>query len=148
VTSFTYYKTDGSDNMAQGADVNVQAGVFPYSIPSGAIVTLTAVAGVIPPVSLNSLSVTPSNPSVLINGTQQLTAMGNYSDNSVKDLTSQVSWTSSSDSIATIDSGGLATGVDTGTTTITATIDGVTGTSNLTLNPRHSVFPQHHCPME
>ena len=45
VTSFSYYMTDsGSSNMAQGADVEVSAGYFSFSVPGDSIVTLTAVA--------------------------------------------------------------------------------------------------------
>lgn len=43
VSSFAYYKTDSTNNMAQGADVAVTGGAFSFSVPSGAIVTLTAI---------------------------------------------------------------------------------------------------------
>ena len=54
VTSFSYYRTDGSSNMAQGADVVVSAGSFSFSVPSGSIVTLTAVInGAVPAAPTN-----------------------------------------------------------------------------------------------
>ncbi len=73
-----------------------------------------------PPPTLNSIAVTPVNPSIPTGATQQFTATGNYSDGSTQNLTSQVTWTSSSTSVATINSAGLASGVAPGTTTITA----------------------------
>jgi O-glycosyl hydrolase len=45
VASFAYYRTDSASNMAQGAGVVVSAGSFSFSVPSGAIVTLTAITG-------------------------------------------------------------------------------------------------------
>jgi hypothetical protein len=62
-------------------------------------------------------------------------ATGTYSDNSTQDLTSQVTWASGSTSVATITAAGLATGVGVGTSTISTTLSGVTGTTVLTVNP-------------
>jgi hypothetical protein len=54
------------------------------------------------------------------NGTQQYKATANYANGDAKDITGSAIWASSNKSVATIASGGLATGVSTGTTTITA----------------------------
>src|SRR5262249_17838651 len=43
---------------------------------------------------LQSIAVTPANPSVPIGGTQQFTATGTYTDQSTQNLTSQVTWAS------------------------------------------------------
>jgi hypothetical protein len=79
--------------------------------------------------------VSPTNPSVPKGQTEQFMAMGMYSDNSTKDLTDQVTWASSDASIATISnasgSQGLATAVEIGTSTISATFDGMTGSTHL-----------------
>src|SRR5208282_2256886 len=56
------------------------------------------------------------------------------SDGSIEDLTTQVSWTSSSVGVATIDARGLANAAGTGTTTITASMNGVTGNTVLTVD--------------
>ncbi|WP_157068268.1 Ig-like domain-containing protein, partial [Legionella gratiana] len=65
----------------------------------------------------------------------QFTAIGTFSDASTQDLTSSVSWSSSSIATATISnvsgSNGFATGVASGTTTITAALSGVTGSTSL-----------------
>ena len=81
--------------------------------------------------TLNSIAVTPGNPSINTGATQQFTATGSYSDGSTQNLTSQVTWTSSDTSVATIISGGLASGVSAGTTTITAAMPGVSGFTTL-----------------
>ncbi len=83
--------------------------------------------------TLSSITVTPSNPSILVGGRQQFTATGNYSDGSHQDLTSSATWTSSSPSIATITSTGLATGVAAGSTTIKAASGSIYGTTTLTV---------------
>jgi plastocyanin len=80
--------------------------------------------------SLQSIAVTPANPSVAKGLTQQFHAMGTFSDGSSRDVTSQVTWASSNTAVATISnaagSQGLATGVTPGTSTITATEGNVT----------------------
>ncbi len=81
--------------------------------------------------TLTSIAVTPTNPSMAAQTTQQFTATGTYSDNSTQDLTKQVTWSSSDPSITTIDSEGNATALAAGTTTITATQGPVSGTTTL-----------------
>jgi Bacterial Ig-like domain (group 2) len=85
-----------------------------------------AVAFVVPPVTLQSITVTPGTPSVAAGLTQQFTATGNYSNGSTQNLTSQATWTSQTASVATITTAGLATGVSPGTSNITASFNGVT----------------------
>ncbi|PYV60181.1 MAG: hypothetical protein DMG97_11130 [Acidobacteria bacterium] len=68
-----------------------------------------------------SLAVTPANSSIIVGNTQQLTATGTYSDGSMSNLTSSVSWTSSDSSITTVSSSGLATSLALGTAVVTAT---------------------------
>src|SRR5258708_19975835 len=69
-----------------------------------------------------SLAVSPQNPYVAVGGTQQFTAIGTYSDNTTADLTTTVSWSSSSTQVGTITSAGVMTGHAAGTTTISATL--------------------------
>ncbi|HEX6880386.1 MAG TPA: Ig-like domain-containing protein [Terriglobales bacterium] len=77
---------------------------------------------------LSSLAITPSNPSVSSGSTVSLTATGTFADNSTKNLTNFVSWTSGTTSVATVSTTGVVTGVSTGTSTITATVNTQTGT--------------------
>lgn len=71
-------------------------------------------------VTLQSLQVTPVNPRIGVGASQQFMVTGIYADNSRIDFTQFVSYTSSVPNIATIDSKGLARGIDAGQTTITA----------------------------
>src|SRR5207237_6636066 len=50
---------------------------------------------------LQSIGVTPANPSVPKGLTQQFTATGTYSDSSTQDLTTQVTWATASTSGST-----------------------------------------------
>ena len=76
--------------------------------------------------TLYSITVYQASVSNLVEGfTEQFTAIGTYSDGSMADITSQVTWISCDPTIATISSTGLATGLTAGTTYITATMPGV-----------------------
>jgi 6-phosphogluconolactonase len=86
-----------------------------------------------PMVTLSSIAVTPASPSVVVALTTQLAANGTYSDGTKKDLSSQVTWTSSAGGVATVSATGLATGVAAGTTTISATMGSIVGTDTLTV---------------
>ena len=79
-----------------------------------------------PSPTLTSISVTPTSSTIEEGQTQQFTATGSFDDGSTADLTSTATWTSSNETVATIDASGLATGLAKGTTNITATQDGVT----------------------
>jgi trimeric autotransporter adhesin len=68
------------------------------------------------------------NPSVLSGSTQQLTATATFADNTSRDITSQVAWTSDTTSVATVNTSGVVTGVATGTAKITASVTTTTGT--------------------
>ncbi len=84
-----------------------------------------------PPPTISSIAVTPATPTISTGITQPFTATGTYSNSSTQNLTSQVAWTSSSTSVATINSTGLATAVNAGSTTISATLGTVVGSTNL-----------------
>jgi len=88
------------------------------------------------PATLQSIAVTPSNPvPVIATGTtQQFIATGTFSDSTTQDLTAQVTWSSSADSIAGIGQDGKATAVAAGSTAITAALGSfsVTTTLNVT----------------
>jgi len=73
-------------------------------------------------------------PTATINqgGTVQESAVGTYNDGSSKSL-SNVQWSSDTQSVATIASTGLVTGVSPGTATITGASGTVSGTSTITV---------------
>jgi len=75
---------------------------------------------------------TPANASVAKGLTQQYMATGVYASGD-RNLTNVVTWASSATSKATIAAGGLATMVAAGSTVISATFEGVTGSTPLTV---------------
>jgi hypothetical protein len=83
--------------------------------------------------ALVSIAVTPTNPSVAAGKTQQFTATGTFSDNSTQDLTNSVVWGSGTTTVATINATGLASALQMGTSTISATLGSVTGLTTLTV---------------
>jgi hypothetical protein len=103
----------------QGIATGVAAGQTP----------ITAVfAGIVGTATLNvtnativSIAVTPPSPNVNVGTAVAFTAKGTFSDSSVIDLTSQVTWASSVATVATINNIGQANTAGVGPTTITAT---------------------------
>ena len=83
--------------------------------------------------TLIAITVAPANTTNLVGASQQFAATGTYSDGSTQNITSQVTWTSSSAGVATINASGLATAVSDGTTTISAGLSGVSGSAALTV---------------
>lgn len=77
---------------------------------------------------LKSIAININDNNIPRGMSSQLTATGTYSDNSTKNLTAQVAWTSSSTSTANIDAQGLVTGVNVGTSNIQASLGEVAST--------------------
>jgi uncharacterized protein YjdB len=96
--------------------------------------TLGAVSGstshTISNASLVSLSIPTGSIALSVSGTQQLVALGTYSDGSSQTLTDSVTWSSSAPAVASVSnaaqSQGLVTGITAGSATITAQIGAVT----------------------
>jgi len=82
---------------------------------------------------LQSVTVSPQNVLMTNGTTYQLTATGHYSDASTPDISSVATWTSTDSTIASVDSTGLVTGRKAGTVTITATLNGVSDSTTLTV---------------
>ena len=82
--------------------------------------------------TLVSIAVTPLSASIAVGGSQQFTATGTFSDGSALDLTNQVTWGSSNSGFATV-TRGLANGVASGTVTVSASLNGVSGAATLTV---------------
>ena len=84
---------------------------------------------------LTSLTLTAPTANIIVNDTEQITVTGTYSDHTTKDLTTAVSWSSSNNSVATVAAGGVLTAKSSGTVSITATMNAVSGSFNLTIAP-------------
>jgi len=85
--------------------------------------------------TLTSLTINPNAPDVQLQTTTTLQAFGVYSDNTSSYLTSGVSWSSSDPTVATVtgDGSAILTGLQIGTTTITAGSQSVTSTATATV---------------
>ena len=115
-----------------------------FSIPafflSLSLVITTAGCGggspssIVPPPAktLTSVSVSPSSASISAGSTEQFQATAKYSDGSTADVTSSATWAAASQSVATV-SGGLAKGVASGSTSVTATLTGMSGSAMLSV---------------
>ncbi len=88
--------------------------------------------------TLVSIGVTPATPSIAKGISQQFTAIGIYTDATTQDLTTSATWASSDTKKASISnaggSQGFASSEEVGSTSISATFNGVTGSTTLTLS--------------
>jgi hypothetical protein len=82
------------------------------------------------------LAITPANPNMTM-GSLALSATGTYSDGSTQELTGSVTWNSSNSAVAAISNtagtSGLVTATAAGTSTITAALKEISGTTQLTV---------------
>ncbi|NTX38789.1 Ig-like domain-containing protein [Myxococcus sp. CA033] len=84
-------------------------------------------------VEVVSIAVAPGSPSIGAGATQAFTATATMTDNTTKDLTTLATWTSATPTSASIANTGIATGLAVGTSTITATFNGIEGSTLLTV---------------
>ncbi|EKP0261496.1 Ig-like domain-containing protein [Aeromonas sobria] len=84
--------------------------------------------------TLIDIQVTPESSSVAKGQEQRFLAQGVYSDKTSADISSIVSWSSSDVPIATVSTTGLAIAKSTGTTTITASYDGIVANVSLAVH--------------
>ncbi len=95
------------------------------------------------PAVLQQLQLTPPNPSRPRGLQTQLTATGVFSDGSTRDLTAQTSWSSSAPVLVAVSNGsgseGLASALNVGQATLTATLGAVVGTTLFTVTPAQLV---------
>jgi uncharacterized protein YjdB len=103
------------------------------SATSGSITGSTSVT--VTPAVISSIAVTPGSVTIPAGTTQQFTAMATFTDSSIQDISSLATWSSSSGSVATVSSSGLAAAVSVGSSTMTATMGSISGTGALTVGP-------------
>ena len=140
-TSAPTVATVNSSGLASavGAGTTTVTASMAGSVSATATLTVTATGGGSVGGSLVSLAIIPGTQSVASpTQTSQFIAIGTTSSGATEDLTSKVTWGSSSAQVATITPGGLATAVSKGTTTITAIASNaggtvVTGTASFTV---------------
>lgn len=128
--------TSGTTSVAtvgasSGVATGVAAGTSTISARFGNLSGSTELT--VSAVALVSIAVTPSNPSVAKGLGLQLAAAGTYADGGVRDVTGQVQWVTDTPAVATVASGGRVTGVEVGSTTVSASLAGVTGGTTVTV---------------
>ncbi|HKT07315.1 MAG TPA: Ig-like domain-containing protein [Gemmatimonadaceae bacterium] len=93
----------------------------------------TASVNVMPP-AVASVQLTPSSADILVGDVLQLVATPRDADGNA--LTGRtITWSSSNQAVATVSSSGSVSGVAQGTAVITATSEGVSSTSDITVSP-------------
>lgn len=87
-----------------------------------------------PPLTVATVTVTPTGVHLQPGGTRQFTATARASDGTV--ITGRaVTWAAGNTSVLSVNGQGLATAVAAGQTTVSATVDGVTGQVTVTVDP-------------
>lgn len=85
--------------------------------------------------AVRSISVNPASPVVIRGSTDQMTAVGVIPDGTSTDITDIVTWSSSNTSVATVSndgySVGVVVGISPGTVTISARLNGLTGSTQI-----------------
>ena len=133
--------TAANSAVAQVSDTQATAGLV-TGLLQGSTTINASYGGVrgsasvtVTPATLSSITITPPTPSIANGTTVQLMATGTFSDGTTQDLTAQANWTSATGTIAQVSntpgSNGLVTGLSVGSTSITAAVSGVQGSTNL-----------------
>jgi uncharacterized protein YjdB len=104
-------------------------GSVTISATSGSVTGSTTLD--VQPAVLSSIAVRPVNKKLAPLTSQQFQAIGTYTDGSTHNVTRQVSWKSSNTAVATIAVRGLAKAVSQGSTTITAALGSISGSTTL-----------------
>jgi uncharacterized protein YjdB len=133
ISSATGIATVDASGLATGVaagSANITASLA--GVTQSAALTVTAP-------TIVSITVTPDGLTEAIGINRQFVATATYSDGSSADLTSGVTWNSSSTSTATIDNSGLLTTIGAGSTTITATVGSFSDTATLTVVAAHLI---------
>jgi RHS repeat-associated protein len=123
-----------SQNPASGTSV-LKRSTVDFMVSNGPAVVLPPG----PPPQLGNLAkivVTPSMASRVTGETASFKAIGTNADGTGADITAFVTWSSSEASVAAVDAAGTAHASGAGTTTVTATANGLTGSATLTVVTR------------
>ncbi len=130
---------------ATAADVTVSAAGLATGVAGGSSVITATSAGIsgtttitVTAATLMSIAVTPGTPSIATGTTQQFVATGTFKDattnvTTTQDVSAMATWTSATVATATISTAGLATAKAVGTSIVTATLKGISGTATLTV---------------
>jgi len=88
------------------------------------------------PAVMVSIAVAPSNSSVVLGTSKQLTSYGIFSDGSSQDLTKSATWSSANSSTVSISPVGVAVANAVGSAAVSASSNGQTGSAKITVMPQ------------
>jgi len=130
-------------SSAPGGRVSRAGVVTPHPNDAGTAIVVTATAGdgvsgsatvTVTAVPVSSVTVTPNPAAVRIGGTVALTATARDANgNPVPGVA--IAWSSETPGVATVDPGGIVTGVANGTATVLASTGGITGAAVVQVSP-------------
>jgi Bacterial Ig-like domain (group 2)/PQQ-like domain len=127
-SSYTLPSSGGTQVVSPTATTTYTAVATGAQGNTSAATTVTVTAK-----TLTAISVSPSTDSLAVGANEQFTATATYSDNSTANVTATATWTAANTAAATINSSGLATAVASGSTQITASLNGIAGNAALTV---------------
>ena len=104
------------------------------SVSPGSAVTLTVSLGSGGP-TLVSIAAVPATFTLFAGQSYQCAAIGTYSDGSTRDVTAQAAWSTGNLAVAQVSTSGALTALSAGATTVTASVDAVSGSGSLTVSP-------------
>lgn len=122
-----YFET--SDDLFQGISVYQDGEDYILSFQRKAVSSSTPPP---PVVSLTAITLSPANASMNLGEQKVFSASGTYSDGTTKTLSSSVVWSSSNTNVVSMNSG-VATAIGVGSSTISAVLSGITGSTLLTV---------------
>ena len=131
--------TSSNPALAKVSTTGLAAGVNPGTVMVTATLNSKSGSAQItvpqPTFTVTSIALSPSTSSLAVGANQQFTATATNSDGSTTNVTSQVSWSSSNVSLAKVSATGFVTALSTGSLTITATLNGIVGSAQVTVPP-------------
>jgi hypothetical protein len=135
--------SSSNDGLATVSNQMGSAGLVTGVKPGDVTITATengvsAKASVsVVPATLESIDVQPANATVTVSQTRDYRATGTFSDGTTADLTAQVTWTTGDGNVATIANAagtpGQLLGRAPGTTSVTATLGAIAGSTTVTV---------------
>ena len=126
--------TLASSTTVPAGEVIAQSPLAGASVLEGSAVNLVVSSG--PPgpeEALTIIEVTPALDAVVVGAAAAFTAIATLENGTQTDVTATVAWSSSAPATASIAASGVASGLAPGSTTITATLDGISDTAQLSV---------------
>jgi len=119
---------------SSGLVTAIKAGQFTATATTGTTSgskTITVTAPSSPAIS--SILIAPASTTLAIGQTKQLNATGTYTDGTTQDITGTATWSSSNQSVATVNASGMVSAVSVGSASITAVSGSQSATASITV---------------